>query len=159
MRAGSEPTRPIDEPSDASPSTSTGSLGGGGLEIVSTCVLATIVYGILHDQVTARIAVEHFTVFHPRVIDSVDPTALALVFGVLATWWVGVFGGLLLAAAARLGSRRKRPAASLRRPLVIALASRARRRQSRDCSAARSPSPGACSSSNLSRRGFRGSVT
>ncbi len=92
------------------------------IEIVLTSIAACAVFGIVHDQVTARIAVEHFTVFHPKVIESQDPTALALVWGVLATWWVGLLGGLLLAGAARLGSRPKRSAPSLRRPLLIALA-------------------------------------
>jgi hypothetical protein len=32
--------------------------------IVLLCVLAAVVYGVLHDQVTARICVEYFTIGH-----------------------------------------------------------------------------------------------
>jgi hypothetical protein len=34
-------------------------------KIVLVCIFASIVYGIAHDQVTARICVQYFTVFHP----------------------------------------------------------------------------------------------
>jgi hypothetical protein len=49
-----------------------------GLEIVVPCVLASVAYGILHDQVTARICVECFTVGPPRMFDTESPTLLAL---------------------------------------------------------------------------------
>jgi hypothetical protein len=95
--------------------------GGGAFAIVALCIGACVVYGVLHDQVTARIAIEHFTVLHPTIVDSTDPTVLALLWGVIATWWVGLFGGVLLAAAARAGSRPKRAAATLLRPVALAL--------------------------------------
>ena len=95
--------------------------GGGALAIIAMCIGACVVYGVLHDQVTARIAIEHFTVLHPKVVESTDPTVLALVWGVIATWWVGLFGGLLLALAARAGGRPKRAAATLLRPVALAL--------------------------------------
>jgi hypothetical protein len=75
--------------------------------ILSIAVAAAILYGVLHDNVTARLCVEYFTVGHPRVIASESPTALALVWGVLATWWFGAFLGVLLALAARAGRRAK----------------------------------------------------
>jgi hypothetical protein len=87
------------------------------LEIVLLCVVAAILYGIAHDQVTARVCLEYFTVFHPKVVDSEDPTVLGLVWGVLATWWVGLALGLLLALAARAGRRPPRSATSLVRPV------------------------------------------
>ena len=64
-------------------------------------------YGVLHDQVTARICLEYFTVFHPDVFHTQSPTLLALGWGVLATWWVSVFLGISLAIASRAGSRAK----------------------------------------------------
>lgn len=58
--------------------------------MVALSVLAAVVYGILHDQITARICVEYFTIGHARLIDSDSPTVLGLFWGVVATWWVGL---------------------------------------------------------------------
>jgi hypothetical protein len=91
------------------------------IRIVVLCVVAAVVYGVLHDQVTARVSVEYFTVFHPKVVDSESPTVLGLVWGVLATWWVGLILGVLLAATARWGPRPRASARDLARPLVVAL--------------------------------------
>ena len=46
---------------------------------------------------------EYFTVGHPRIIASESPTILGLVWGVVATWWVGLPLGIALAFAARGG--------------------------------------------------------
>jgi hypothetical protein len=77
------------------------------LNIVLFATVASIVYGVLHDQITVRLCVEYFTIGHPTAIDTEDPTTLALLWGVIATWWVGAGLGLLLATAARLGKRPK----------------------------------------------------
>jgi hypothetical protein len=66
-------------------------------KIILFCVFAAIVYGIAHDQITARVCVEYFTVAHPRVVATDSPTVLGLVWGILATWWVGAALGALLA--------------------------------------------------------------
>lgn len=79
-------------------------------------------YGILHDQFTARICVEYFTVFHPPVFSTQSPTLLALGWGTLATWWLGAFLGVLLAIAARIGPRRRTNATELLRPVIALLA-------------------------------------
>ena len=94
-----------------------------GLRIIGLAVVAAMAYGIIHDQVTARICVEYFTVGHPPLFPTVSPTLLALGWGVVATWWVGLPLGLLLAGAARLGSRHKLTAAQLRRPILVLLLS------------------------------------
>ena len=86
-------------------------------KIVLLCIVAAVVYGILHDQITARVCLQYFTVFHPPVFATQSPTLLAFGWGVLATWWVGLFLGLLLALAARAGSRPKLTAASLVGPV------------------------------------------
>lgn len=75
-------------------------------------------YGILHDQVTARICIEYFTIGHPPVFRSADPTLLGLAWGIHATWWVGAFVGLGLAVAARSGRRRKIEPGELARPVL-----------------------------------------
>jgi hypothetical protein len=77
------------------------------LKIVLLSIAAAAFYGIVHDQITARICVEYFTVFHPQIIDSQSPTPLGLAWGVVATWWAGAMLGIPLALAARLGSRTK----------------------------------------------------
>lgn len=88
------------------------------LGIVLLCVAAAVIYGIVHDQITARICLEYFTVFHPHVIDSESPTLQGLVWGVIATWWVGMGLGVPLALAARVGSWPKRDAKWFVRPLA-----------------------------------------
>jgi hypothetical protein len=91
-------------------------------KIVLLCVVAAIAYGIVHDQITARVCLEYFTVFHPPVFATRSPTLLALGWGVLATWWVGVFLGVPLALTARAGSRPPLSAPQLVRPVVTLLA-------------------------------------
>jgi hypothetical protein len=88
------------------------------IAIVLMCVLAAVAYGVAHDQVTARVCVEYFTVGHPPVFETVNPTLLGLGWGVIATWWVGLLLGIPLAAVARAGSRPKRTVGSLVRPVA-----------------------------------------
>lgn len=92
------------------------------LAIAVLSILACILYGIVHDQITARICVEYFTIGHPRLISTDDPTLLGLFWGVVATWWVGAFLGIGLASAARAGSRPKKTARELLWPVAILFA-------------------------------------
>jgi hypothetical protein len=87
------------------------------LAIVLIAIGASVLYGIAHDQVTARVCVEYFTIGHPPIFATEDPTLLGIGWGIVATWWVGLILGVPLAAAARAGSRPKRSAGSLVRPL------------------------------------------
>jgi hypothetical protein len=91
------------------------------LRIIALSLIAAIGYGVLHDQVTVRISLEYFTIGHPPLLPTESPTLLALGWGVVATWWVGLPLGLALAAAARLGRRPKLSAADLRRPIGLLL--------------------------------------
>lgn len=88
------------------------------LAIVALCVLAAIAYGIAHDMVTAHLCVEYFTIGHPPVFRTEDPVLLALGWGVIATWWMGLLLGVPLATAARAGRRPKRTAPELVRPIA-----------------------------------------
>lgn len=74
------------------------------LNIVAICLLGAIGYGLVHDQITARVCPEYFTLGHstPTFVPR-NPTALGLFWGVAATWWVGLLIGVPLACAARLG--------------------------------------------------------
>lgn len=87
------------------------------IKIVLASIAAAILYGIVHDQFTARICIEYFTVFHPPVFVTQSPTLLGLGWGIIATWWVGAFLGLILAVAARVGSRPKLLAVALFKPI------------------------------------------
>lgn len=89
------------------------------------CVVAAVCYGIVHDQVTARVCVEYFTVGHPPVFATDDPTLLGIGWGVIATWWVGLLLGVPLAIVARAGSRPRRSVGSLVRPVAYLLAAMA----------------------------------
>lgn len=84
------------------------------IKIIGFSILSGIVYGVLHDQVTAHLAIEYFTIAHPPVFPTEDPILLALGWGIIATWWVGLALGLALACAARLGPMRKLALVELR---------------------------------------------
>jgi hypothetical protein len=92
------------------------------IAIVVMCVFAAVCYGVAHDQVTARVCVEYFTVGHPPVCDTDDPTRLGIGWGIIATWWVGLILGVPLAIAGRAGTRPKRSIVSLVRPIACLLA-------------------------------------
>ena len=72
-------------------------------KVLGLCIVSAVMYGIIHDQFTARICVEYFTVFHPPILSTDSPTLLAFGWGILATWWVGAFLGAPLALVARAG--------------------------------------------------------
>ena len=91
-------------------------------KIVGLCMIAAMGYGVVHDQITARICVEYFTVGHDNPFPTDDPTLLGLAWGVFATWWAGLILGVALVAASRFGRQPKRTAASLVRPVLRLLA-------------------------------------
>lgn len=64
-------------------------LGSTGL----ACLL-----GISLDLVTANIAVEYFSVHHPQLVATDNPWALALIWGVAASWWFGAISGVVVAS-------------------------------------------------------------
>jgi hypothetical protein len=74
--------------------------------MVRTALLGTAiaaVYGAVHDQISFSIAPEYFTRLKFRQFAWADlglpPRLFATEVGVLATWWVGLVGGWLLARA------------------------------------------------------------
>jgi hypothetical protein len=85
------------------------------------CIVAAILYGIVHDQVTAHVCVEYFSIAHPTILPLTSPTLLAFEWGVLATWWVGAALGFGLAVCARSGSRVPLSVWDVRRPVVALL--------------------------------------
>jgi len=93
----------------------------GALKIVATCILAAILYGIIHDQFTARICIEYFTIFHPPIFNTQSPTLLGIGWGIIATWWVGAFFAVPMILAARAGARPTLRASQLVRPISALL--------------------------------------
>lgn len=91
------------------------------LKIIALCIVAAIVYGILHDQVTARVCVEYFTIGHPSIFHTESPTLLAFGWGVIATWWMGLILSFPAMLASRLGSWPRFDAVDLVRPIVCLL--------------------------------------
>ncbi len=91
------------------------------LKIILLCIVSTVVYGILHDQVTARVCVEYFTVGHAPIFHTPSPTILAFGWGTMGTWWVGLILGVVAALASRLGSWPRLDAAHLVRPIACLL--------------------------------------
>jgi hypothetical protein len=87
-----------------------------GAQIVVECALLACGLGIALDMVTAHVAVEYFTVYHPKVVESTSPIVMALVWGVGAAWWFGAIAGGFLAI---VNARRIVPlAAAAIRPMV-----------------------------------------
>jgi len=89
--------------------------------IVILSIVSAVAYGVTHDQITARVCVEYFTVGHPPVFPTESPTLLGIGWGVIATWWAGLLLGVPLAVAARAGRRPKRGVRSLVKPIATLL--------------------------------------
>lgn len=90
-------------------------------QVVLLCVLAACSYGVVHDQITARICLEYFTVAHPPFFPTSSPTLLALCWGVAATVGLGLVFGLVLALVSQSGGPPAIPPSHLVRPILILL--------------------------------------
>ena len=75
------------------------------IAIVALAILTCVTYGVINDQITARICVEYFTIGHPRIVATEDPTIPGIVWGIIATWWVGLILGVPLATVAKTRPR------------------------------------------------------
>jgi hypothetical protein len=91
------------------------------LRIVAVCVATTIAYGVLQDQVSARLCPEYFTVAHPPIEGLTDPTLVGLAWGFLGSWWGGLMMGGAVGLTATLGSRPVLTARDLPGPLLVAM--------------------------------------
>jgi hypothetical protein len=65
--------------------------------IILLCTVAAVVYGVVHDQVTARLSIEYFTIGHPHIFHTTSPTLLAICWGITATFGIGALFGVILA--------------------------------------------------------------
>ncbi len=85
-------------------------------KIAVASVAAACLYGIINDQITARICPEYFTKgFHRAMVQRMSegwlkstlsttksPTILGLVWGTIATWWMGAALSVPITLAARV---------------------------------------------------------
>lgn len=85
---------------------SSSSRSGRVARLIGGCTLFACLLGVALDVVTANVAVEYFTVHHPRLIASENPWAMAVLWGVAAAWWAGAVGGVF---AALVNESRLRP--------------------------------------------------
>jgi hypothetical protein len=81
------------------------------LKIVLGSTVLACVLGISLDLVTANVAVEYFSVHHPKILPTENPWALALIWGVAASWWFGAIAGLIVAS---INHRRQQPLEPIR---------------------------------------------
>jgi len=92
------------------------------VKIIVFSIVAACVYGIAHNLVTAHICVEYFLPpIHPMIVPTNNPFLLALIWGIVATWWVGLFLGIALAFVCRFGSRPKLTVKNVVCPILILL--------------------------------------
>src|SRR5215831_16421809 len=98
------------------------SIVDGSTQNCDCLIAAAVFYGIVHDQITARVCLEYFTVFHPPIFPTNSPTVLGFGWGIIATWWVGTGLAIPLILAARAGSLPTLKAADLLRPIAALLA-------------------------------------
>jgi hypothetical protein len=66
-------------------------------KIILLSTAAAIAYGIAHDQITARLCVEYFTIAHPPLFHTSSPAVLGICWGIAATCGVGAVLGVVLA--------------------------------------------------------------
>ena len=83
------------------------------LRIILICTLAAMAYGVLHDQITARICLEYFTIAHPPLFQTTSVTKLALCWGAAATAGIGLAFGAVLALVSQSAGSPPVPAGKL----------------------------------------------
>ncbi|MHB1767724.1 MAG: hypothetical protein ACYCUV_07710 [Phycisphaerae bacterium] len=91
--------------------------------ILGLVVLMAAVYGIIHDQITARIYPAYFNVDHPdlgypAIFHSSSPTVLAFAWGIVATVPLATVLGSMIAISAQAGSYPRISARQLLKPLL-----------------------------------------
>ncbi len=91
------------------------------IKVILLCVLAAVIYGVIHDEITAHLCVEYFSVAHPPLFHTDSPTILAFCWGVAATIWIGIALGVMLALVSQSGGAPPYPFAKLVRSMLILL--------------------------------------
>jgi hypothetical protein len=77
-------------------------------------------YGILQDQVSARLCPEYFTAMHPPIPGLTDPTLLGIAWGFLGSWWGGALVGYISGMVDTSGTKHPpMPVRSLIKPMLV----------------------------------------
>ncbi len=74
------------------------------LPIIALCVAVAVSYGIIHDEFTAHLCVEYFTVAHPHLFATQSAEVLGVAWGITGTWWLGLLLGIVLARVSTVES-------------------------------------------------------
>jgi hypothetical protein len=94
-------------------------------KIVLLGTAAAVIYGIVHDQITARLCVEYFTIAHPPLFPTDSPTILGICWGIAATIGVGALLGALLALVSQSDNLPPLPVRRVLKPILVLLAATA----------------------------------
>ena len=89
--------------------------------IILFSTLAAMTYGILHDQITARVCLEYFTVAHPPIFPTRSVTMLAVCWGAASTVGIGLAFGTVLALVSQSAGQPPVPVGTLRRKILALL--------------------------------------
>ena len=103
------------------------------IKIYFGAIAAAVIYGIIHDQITTHLCLEYFTEgFHKHNVKGTfiektlqkypkSATWHGLIWGTIATWWVGAIIGIPLVAATQMGPWPKLTLKELIKPTLIML--------------------------------------
>jgi hypothetical protein len=91
-------------------------------KIILLCTLATIGYGVVHDQITAHVCVEYFTIAHPPIFRTTSPAILGLCWGIAASIGPGIVAGVFLALVSQSAGLPPAPIRPLLRTICVLLA-------------------------------------
>lgn len=90
-------------------------------KIILLIICVVMGYGIIHDQITARVCIEYFTIAHPALFHTQSPSLIAFGWGVFATSWIGLVFGMILARASQSEGLPAIPITKLVKPIFILL--------------------------------------
>ena len=91
-------------------------------KIILLSTVAAMGYGVVHDQITARLCVEYFTIAHPPLFHTTSPTLLGICWGIAATFGVGIVLGVVLGLVSQSEGPPSTPIPRLVRLIVCLLA-------------------------------------
>ena len=109
---------------DACRWSTSGDPGREMFRILGLIVLMAALYGIAHDQITARIYPAYFNVDHPdlgypAIFHSSNPIILAFAWGIVATVPLATVLGAMIAIVAQAGGGPRISARDLFKPLLL----------------------------------------
>ena len=93
--------------------------------VILLCLFAACSYGVVHDQITVRLAIEYFTIAHPPIFRATSPTLLGLCWGIAATSGIGVGLGTILALVSQSDGYPPYPIAQIKKDLLRLVAAMA----------------------------------